>query len=79
MRNINNTLRKNRRILDELNPGGKIKIPARWLRERGFDFRYHTTIVKARDGSICYYCYEQGYLPVTKNYVLLTLHQDFQP
>ncbi|HRI78071.1 MAG TPA: hypothetical protein PLR06_00935 [Cyclobacteriaceae bacterium] len=78
VRNINNVLRKNRRILDELNPGGKIKVPARWLKERGFDFRYHTGTYKTRDGVVYYYCYEQGYLPIEKNYVLLVLNQDFQ-
>lgn len=77
VRNVNNALRKNRRILDELNPGGKIKVPAVWLKEKGFDFRYHTAIYKARDGVVYYYCYEQGYLPIEKNYFLLVLKQDF--
>ena len=76
VRNVNNTLRKNRRILDELNPGGKIKVPAVWLKDKGFDFRFHTTTYKARDGVVYYYCYEQGYLPIENNYFLLVLKQD---
>ena len=76
VRNVNNALRKNRRILDELNPGGKIKVPAGWLKEKGFDFRYHTTTYKTRDGVVYYYCYEQGYLPIEKNYLLLVQRND---
>jgi hypothetical protein len=76
IRNINNVLRKNRRILDELNPGGKIKVAAARLKEMGFDFRYHTTTYKTRDGVVYYYCYEQGYLPIEKNYFLLVMKQD---
>ena len=39
VREINNVLRKNRRILDSLNPGGKVKVSAACLKEKGFDFR----------------------------------------
>jgi len=78
IRNVNNVLRKNRRILDSLNPGGKIKIPASRLKEEGFDFRYHTTTYTTRDGVVYYYCYEQGYLPIEKNYLLLVVKQDLQ-
>ncbi len=78
IRNVNHALRKNRRILDSLNPGGKIKVPGSRLKEEGFDFRYHTATYKTRDGVLYYYCYEQGYLPIDKNYFLLVCKQDFQ-
>ena len=78
VRNVNNVLRKNRRILDSLNPGGKIKVAAARLKERGFDFRYHTATYRTRDGVVYYYCYEQGYLPIEKNYFLLVLKPDFE-
>ncbi len=73
VREINKALRKNRRILDSLNPGGKIKVSAARLKEKGFDFRYHTGISRGRDGGIYYYCYDQGYVPIEKNYFLLVL------
>ena len=79
VRNVNNTLRKNRRILDALNPGGKVKVTASRLKEEGFDFRFHTSTYNTRDGVVYYYCYEQGYLPIEKNYFLLVVKQDFQP
>lgn len=76
VRAINNVLRKNRRILDSLNPGGKVKVPASRLKEKGFDFRYHTATSRSRDGGVYYYCYDQGYVPIEKNYFLLVIRQD---
>ncbi len=78
VRNVNHALRKNRRILDELNPGGKVKVNISRLKEQGFDFRYHTSTYRTRDGVIYYYCYEQGYLQMEKNYLLLVIRQDFE-
>lgn len=75
VREVNNVLRKNRRILDSLNPGGKIKVAASRLKEKGFDFRYHTATHRTRDG-LYYYCYDQGYVPIEKNYFLLVLRDD---
>jgi hypothetical protein len=73
VREINTVLRRNRRILDSLNPGGKVKVAAARLKERGFDFRYHTTVSHVREGGLCYYCYDQGYVPLEKNYYLLLM------
>ncbi len=78
IRNVNNALRRNRRILDALNPGGKIKVNGSRLKEEGFDFRYHTATYKTRDGVMYYYCYDQGYLPMDKNYYLLVTRLEFQ-
>ncbi|RAV99858.1 hypothetical protein [Pseudochryseolinea flava] len=61
MRNVNNALRKNRRILHQLNPYGKTKIDVDTLRARGFNFNYFTNTELQRDGSLYFYCYDQGY------------------
>lgn len=79
VRTINNVLRRNRRILGDLNAGGKVKVSGDRLKERGFDFRYHTGTCRTNDGVIYYYCYEQGYLPIEKNCFLLVVKQDYQP
>lgn len=76
VREINAVLRKNRRILDSLNPGGKVKVPAYRLKEKGFDFRYHTSSAQVKEGSVCYFCYDQGYVPLPKNYYLLVMRED---
>ena len=72
MRNVNNALRNNRRILHHLNPYGKTKVDLDTLRSRGFNFTYFTNIEKARDGLMCYYCYDQGYRALAGNLFMLT-------
>ena len=45
MRNINNKLRKNYRILSALNDDGKSKTTKSKLLSKGFDFEFMTTIL----------------------------------
>ena len=71
IRNTNNTLRRNRRILIELNPEGKTRVTKERLVSRGFDFGLHTSHYTTKDGAIYFYCYEQGYLPLEKDIYLL--------
>ena len=71
MRNTNAILRKNRKILEILNPQGKTKIPRKKLIEKGFDFRHFTSIYKTRTGNTYYFCYEQGYLPLEDDFFAL--------
>lgn len=73
MRNVNNTLRKNRRILMELNPSGKTRVAREQLSARGFDFSFFTSEYKTREGSVYHYCYEQGYLEIDKDWFLLVV------
>jgi hypothetical protein len=77
MRNVNNILRKNRRILITMNPTGKNKVSHEKLKAKGFNFSYFTSIYKTREGSLYYYCYEQGYLPIEKDYYLLVVKKEF--
>ena len=49
VRNINNILKRNRRILEDLNPGGKTKTTRKKLLSKGFDFEYHTHVMKNQD------------------------------
>lgn len=73
IRNVNNILRKNRRILMELNPEGKSRVNRSKLNEKGFDFTYFTSLYKTKEGAIYHYCYEQGYLEMDNNYFLLVV------
>ena len=77
IRNTNHTLRKNRRILIELNPGGKLRIRRDKLLEKGFDFSLFTSMYCAKDGAQYFYCYDQGYLPITKDTLLLVVKKEF--
>ncbi|HOO08672.1 MAG TPA: hypothetical protein PKW06_01880 [Cyclobacteriaceae bacterium] len=71
VRNVNNILGKNRRILAELNPTGKTKVGRNKLSLKGFDFTYHTDTYRTKEGAYYRYCYEQGYLEIDPKTVLV--------
>jgi predicted nucleic acid-binding Zn ribbon protein len=73
IRNVNNALSKNRRVLESLLSNGETttKTNRDKLIERGFQFKYHTHQYKARNGNTYFYCYEYGYLALEKNWFLV--------
>jgi len=71
IRNINNRLRKNWRILEVLNPNQKTKTTKSKLIEYGFDFNYFTSIYTTKAGKIYYFVYDQGYLPLEDDFYAL--------
>jgi len=71
MRNINNKLRKNYRILSELNADGKSKTTRAKLSIKGFDFEHFTSILNTKTGNTYFFIYEQGYLPLENDYYML--------
>jgi predicted nucleic acid-binding Zn ribbon protein len=76
MRNINNVLRRNRRILMNLSSRGRKKIRREKLLALGFDFTHVTSLKPSRNGKQYFYCYEQGYLPLEKGYFRLITKKD---
>ena len=76
MRNVNNVLRKNRRILIDLNTTGKSRVSREKLYEKGFDFNLFTSTYTTKEAAIYHYCYEQGYLQVDKNWYLLVVKKE---
>lgn len=71
VRNTINILRKNRRILQELNPTGKTKINRDKLLEKGFNPNFHTHTYTTQKGDTYIYCFEYGYLPIAENMYFL--------
>ena len=71
VRNVNNILRKNRRIMEELVPEETAKVSQQKLIDKGFNFNYHTNMVTTKTGKNYLFCYEYGYLPIEGNYFLL--------
>lgn len=71
IRNVNNRLRKNYRILEDLNPEQKTKVSRSKLIEKGFDFTYFTSIYTTKAGTVYYFVYDQGYLPIEGDYYAL--------
>ena len=77
VRNINNILRKNRRILAALNPEGKTTVSRQSLLQDGFNFNYHTNIYVTRQGKTYYFCYDQGYLELANERVALVVREAY--
>lgn len=77
VRRINNILRKNRRILEKLNPSGKTTVDGITLAEEGFNFHYYTNIYTTKTGSAYHFCYEQGYLKMDNDKFMLVKKQDY--
>jgi hypothetical protein len=71
MRNVNNKLRKNYRILSALNVDGKSKTTRTKLLSKGFDFEFFTNILNTKTGNTYYFLYDQGYLALENDYFML--------
>lgn len=71
MRNVNNKLRKNYRILSELNTEGKSKATRDKMINKGFDFDYFTNILHTKTGNTYYFLYDQGYRSLDNDYFML--------
>lgn len=77
VRNINNILRKNRRILAEMNPHGKAKVTREKLLEKGFKFSYYTNVYRTQAGKEYHFCYEQGYLELDNDFFALVIRKKY--
>ena len=71
MRNVNNKLRKNYRILSELNTEGKSRTTKTKLSSKGFDFDFFTSIYNTKTGNTYYFLYDQGYRILEDDYYML--------
>lgn len=71
MRNTNNKLRKNYKILTELNPEDKIKVERKLLLKKKFDFDAITAVETAKTGSAYYFVYDRGYQKLDDDIYLL--------
>jgi len=73
VREVNNALRKNRRILLKLNVRDKSRTSKDELLRNGFNFDLFTNIYRTKEGKEYRYCYEQGYLEISPGtYMLVT-------
>lgn len=71
IRNVNNALKKNWRILEELNPDEKCKVHLNKLNEHGFNFSYYTNVYTTKSGNVYYFVYDQGYQDIGNSYYIL--------
>jgi len=72
VRNINNRLRKNYRILNGFPlKEGKTRTSKKRLLDKGFDFEYITNIYTTKKGSTYFFVYDLGYLPLDNDYYMI--------
>lgn len=69
VRNVNNVLRRNRKILEAFIKGAKVSIEKYQLIKMGFDFRYFTHSQLQYNDEPVYYCYEFGYRDLDNEFV----------
>lgn len=73
---VNRVLKKNYSILEKINKSGKTKTSRSKLLQEGFDFNYFTNIYETQKGSVYRYCYNQGYLALNDDLLLLIKNEE---
>ena len=78
IRNINNALGKNRRILEDLLPAGEemSKTTKEKLSRHGFSFKYITHTYTNKKGNTYFFCYDHGYLPLDSDWYLIVRRRE---
>lgn len=77
IRNVNNILRKNRRVLAELNTREKTRVHKSKLIDKGFNFDYYTNTFITKAGKTYRFCYEQGFLAIEEDHYMLVLRGEY--
>ena len=78
IRNINNALRKNRRILESLLPEQEDMAKANKdkLLHKEFQFKYYTHTYTNKKGNTYFFCYDYGYLPLENDWYLIVRRRE---
>lgn len=76
IRNVNNILRRNRRILEEFVPEETGKASKNRLLQKGFNFQYITNMYTTKKNTTYFFCYEYGYMPIENDYYFLVKRKE---
>ena len=78
VRNINNTLLKNRKILETILPATAetAKASEDKLQRLGFHFKYITHTYTTKTDKTYFYCYDYGYLPLEHEWYLIVKRKE---
>lgn len=72
IRNINNRLRKNYKVLDSFAlKDGKTRTTKTRLLDKNFDFDFITNLYTTKKGTTYYFVYDLGYLPLDNDYYMI--------
>ena len=77
IRNINNVLVKNRRVLEDiLGEKDMEKTTKEKLLQSGLNFKYITHTYTNKKGNTYFFCYEMGYLPLENDWYLIVKRKE---
>jgi predicted nucleic acid-binding Zn ribbon protein len=78
VRNINNALLKNRKILEAILPDNAetTRTSRDKLLQQGFQFKYFTQIYIAKNGNVYHYCYDYGYRELENDYYMIVRNKE---
>jgi len=78
VRNTNNALGKNRRILESMFTGAEeiAKTTRDKLLQKGFQFKYMTHTYTNKKGNMYFFCYDLGYLPLDSDWYLIVKRKE---
>ena len=71
IRRINIILRRNHKILIQLNQRGITKVNRERLLQEHFNFSYFTNVYQTKKGQTYYFVYDQGYLDYDKHIITI--------
>lgn len=76
VKKISRILTNNHQILRKLNTKGKTIVSEQYLIDLGFNFNYQTSYQTTKKGDVYHFCFDQGYLKIKDNQVLLVVQQN---
>lgn len=77
-REINNLLRRNRRVMEALLPPQEktIRVSREQLLQKGFHFTYHTHQLTSAKGHHYFFCYDYGYVAIDEHWVQIVRRKE---
>ena len=81
VRNINHALGKNRRILESFFKAGNemARTTKDKLLQKGFLFKYTTHTYTNKKGTVYFFCYDLGYMPLDNDWYLIVKEGEKDP
>lgn len=71
IKKINAILRRNHKILNQLNKRGITKVKKDLMLQEHFNFNYFTNVYQTKKGQTYYFVYDQGYLDINDHKVTI--------
>lgn len=77
VRNVNNVLRKNRRLLEEYLTDKAGKVSKVKIAEKGFNFLFYTSSLTTKKEVTYFFCYDIGYFSIDREHIFIVKKKDY--